>query len=63
MDLANGHIDAGKASNALLVLVLPCDPERTWQTEELDAVTAIAGQVSIAIETQLTSSIMELWAV
>lgn len=48
MDLANGHFDAGMASNALLVLILPCDPERTWQTEELDVVTAIAGQVFAA---------------
>jgi len=48
MDLANVHIDAGMASNALLVLVLPCDPERTWETEELDVVTAIAGQVIAA---------------
>lgn len=44
-DLTMGQIDPGKASNALLVLVLPCIPERTWESEELDVVTAITGQV------------------
>ena len=47
-DLVGGNIDAGASSYALLVLVLPCDPERKWLDDELDVVTAIAGQVIAA---------------
>ncbi|XP_024387114.1 ethylene receptor 1 isoform X1 [Physcomitrium patens] len=48
-DLANGHFDAGSSSYALLVLVLPCDPERKWQNDALDLVTAVASQVAVAL--------------
>ncbi|KAG0630950.1 hypothetical protein M758_1G215900 [Ceratodon purpureus] len=48
-DLANGQIDAASSSYALLVLILPCDPERKWLDDELDVVTAIAGQVAVAL--------------
>lgn len=47
-DLANGQIDPASSSYALLVLILPCDPERKWLDDELDVVTAIAGQVIAA---------------
>lgn len=47
-DLASSHLDAETSLYALLVLVLPCEPERTWLDDELDVVTAIAGQVIIA---------------
>jgi hypothetical protein len=49
-DLVNGHLDAASSSYALLVLILPCEPERKWLDDELDVVTAIAGQVIITAE-------------
>lgn len=51
-DLANGHFDAGSSSYALLVLVLPCDPERKWQNDALDLVTAVASQVIVEKPTE-----------